>query len=168
MPEEQQGQGENNGTQGSGSPGAPPAPAPRPAADLDWRARALKAEARAQELEKLAAELARKLELAAAQHAAAERARQVEKALADHGAVDVETASLLLERTLAAAPSDDVPGAVAELRRRKPFLFGASPRASAMSAAAPSSPDTLATLADEARATGDRGALLRYLRHKRG
>lgn len=142
--------------------------APRQTGELDWRARALKAEARVQELERLAAELARKLEAAEAQAAARERARQVERALADTGAIDMETATLLVERDLGSAPSPDIAGAVAELRRRKPYLFGAGPRASAMSGeAGVPVPDSLAAAADEARATGDRSALLRYLRMKR-
>jgi len=168
MPEEQQGQGEDNGTLGGTFPGGAHAGALRPTGEIDWRARALKAEARVQELEALAAELARKLEMAQSESAAAERKRQVEKALSDTGAIDLETASMLLEGALGGAGTPDIAGAVADLRRRKPFLFGAGARASAMSglASAPAE-SSLSTIADEARATGDRHALLRYLRLKR-
>ena len=169
MPEELPGQGDGGtGTLGANTPGGAPSAPPKPTGDLDWRARALKAEARAQELEKLAAELAQKLELAQSSAAAAERKRQIEKALTDTGAIDIETASMLLESALGASKSTDLTGAVSDLRRRKPFLFGAGTRASAMSGSPGTLvPDSLSAAADEARTTGNRNALLRYLRMKR-
>jgi len=167
MPEEQQGEGEG-GTLGGNQPGGAHGGTARPTGELEWRARALKAEARVQELETLAAELAQKLERAQADAAAAERKRQIEKALGDTGAIDLETASLLVENAIGGVAAPDVAGTVAELRRRKPFLFGAASRASAMSGVPGSAaPDSLSAAADEARTTGDRGALLRYLRMKR-
>lgn len=169
MPDEQQGESQGGGNQSSGTQHGLHAGPLLPTTDLDWRARALKAEARVKELEALAAELAGKLEHAQAAAAAADRKRQLDKTLSDHGAVDLETAALLLESTLSSAAAPDIPAAVADLRRRKPFLFGSTPRASAMSGiSAPGADTSLSAAADEARATGDRNALLRYLRMKRG
>ncbi len=169
MPEEQQGQNEGGaGTQGGTQPGGGHDSAPSRTGELDWRARALKAEARAEQLETLAAELAQKLEAAQARAAAMERRQQVEKTLSEHGAIDLETTSLLLDSALGEGGAD-IAGAVADLRRRKPFLFGAPARHSAMSGMSePAAPDALASAAEEARASGDRNALLRYLRMKRG
>ena len=169
MPDESQGEAQGGGNQASGAQHGQHAGPPLPTSDLEWRARALKAEARVKELDALAAELAGKLEQAQAAAVASDRKRQLEKALSDHGAIDIETASLLIDGALANSPAPDIPGAVADLRRRKPFLFGAASRATPMSGIAPPAADgSLSAAADEARATGDRNALLRYLRMKRG
>lgn len=99
---------------------------------------------------------------------AAERKRTIDRELASQGALDLETAALLTEAAVAANPQADIAAAVADLKRRKPFLFARPRRASAMAGAAP--PDDSAPLdaaAAEARTTGDRRYLLRYLRLKR-
>jgi hypothetical protein len=63
----------------------------------------------------------------------------------------------------------DVKAAVAELRRTKPFLFRSTTKASAMSGRVQTKTNTsdIDELAEEARDSGDRGALLRYLRARR-
>ncbi|MBL0921564.1 MAG: hypothetical protein IBJ10_05480, partial [Phycisphaerales bacterium] len=85
--------------------------------------------------------------------------------------LDLETARLMTEAAVAQMPERDVAGAIAELRRSKPFLFrspagGASPPALSPRAEAPQRTDLSGAL-EEAAVTGDRAALLRYLRLKR-
>ena len=99
---------------------------------------------------------------------ASERKRQIERELSQEGAIDLETAAMLTEAAVAGMPKADVRAAVAELRKRKPFLFRAAPaRASGvMGGQAPADP--LSDAAAAARDSGDRRALLRYLRLRRG
>ncbi len=116
--------------------------------------------------------------LAAARDAlgASERRHEIERAAMEADALDAETVALLTEVAVSAMSEPDVRAAVEELRREKPFLFrgGArrrGPGASAMSAAVERGAGLgaeLGELADEARASGDRGALLAYLRQRRG
>ena len=96
---------------------------------------------------------------------ASERKREVERELAFQGAIDIQAASLLMEAT--ATTKSDIRAAIAELKRGKPYLFRTPPRASAMSGAVEEVP-SLDKAAGEARASGDRRALLRYLRMRRG
>ncbi|MCC6660860.1 MAG: hypothetical protein IT437_08240 [Phycisphaerales bacterium] len=135
--------------------------------DPDWRARAAEAERRITEMEAQLAAAARDTERARAALDAAERRRQIDRELTASETVDLETAALLTEAAVAAMSAPDVAAAVADLRRRKPFLFRTPHRAGAMSGAVRSHADPLGDAATEARATGDRAALLRYLRMKR-
>jgi len=141
--------------------------------ELEWRARALEAEAKARELEESleacrseSAELRESL-------ASVEGRREMERALLDEQAVDLESALLLTEAAVAEMEEPDVRAAVAELRRRKPFLFaggrGSAAGAMSGSAGAPGSErgGELAKAAVDARLSGDRRALLRYLRLRR-
>lgn len=98
---------------------------------------------------------------------ATERKHQTERALIKAGAIDLETAALLTEAAVCDMPEADVQAAVAELKRRKPFLFKQASRASAMSGAVDQSEPSVELAAGEARTTGDRKALLKYLRIKR-
>jgi hypothetical protein len=61
----------------------------------------------------------------------------------------------------------DLARAVADLKRRKPFLFRSVPRRAAMGAEPGEGEAPLESAAAEARQSGDRSALLRYLRLKR-
>ncbi len=72
----------------------------------------------------------------------------------------------MTEASLAQSTTPDIPKAIADLKKNKPFLFRpARPQASAMSAAGKPAPqDELTQIADHARATGDKRALLQYLR----
>lgn len=109
----------------------------------------------------------------------AERRHQIDLALIQADAIDLETARLLTEQTLQQMSDRDVARAVRELRQRKAFLFRnpAQPRATPGGRSAPGamgpraqpgpSPQLRASAA-EAATTGDRAALLRYLRARRG
>lgn len=93
---------------------------------------------------------------------------QIEKALADNQALDMETATLLVEAAMSGPGAPDAATAVRELRKRKPFLFNAAvSRGSAMSGAVSSGDAGITRAAEEARASGDRAALLRYLKMRR-
>ncbi len=113
---------------------------------------------------------------------AAERRHQIDLALVEADTVDLETARLLTEVAVSQMDDRDVALAVRDLRQRKPFLFKAgaktdprtgSARTSrhlgAMGARGPATQQSpLKAFATEAAATGDRAALLRYLRARRG
>lgn len=133
-----------------------------PAGELArWRARALEAERRAAALEE---------ELSGAREAlrASERGREIDALLRDAGAVDLETARLLTEASVAQMDEADAALAVDELRAAKPFLFApAAQRAGLAARLGDAGEDPLDEAAAEAAATGDRGALLRYLRLRR-
>ena len=92
--------------------------------------------------------------------------RRVETALLEAGAVDVETASLLVERAIAGQETPNVEAAVSSLRAGKGWLFSASSAPGALHAPAHDGGEE-ASLAAEAAARGDRRALLRYLRLRR-
>lgn len=109
-------------------------------------------------------------QLAAAREAldASERRRAIDLALVEAEAVDLETARLLTEMAVGQMDEKDVALAVDDLRRRKPFLFRDRPRATL--GAAMGAPGEAASPADTARneaRTGDRRALLTYLRARR-
>lgn len=138
------------------------------------KSRADEAEARCAEHESRIAELERQLREAREALDASERRRQIERALGESDTVDIETASLLTEAAVAQMDEPDVAIAIEELRRRKPFLFRASPapaapRGIAMRPAGEPGDDGAALdgLADRARQSGDRRELLRYLRQRR-
>lgn len=100
---------------------------------------------------------------------AAERRHQIDLLLIEQETVDLESSRLLTELALTQMPERDVAMAVGDLRRRKPFLFRSrrhTGAGAAMSAASARSPSEQA--ATEAARSGDRGALLRYLRARRG
>lgn len=107
---------------------------------------------------------------------ASERRRQIDQELFEAHASDLETARLLTEIAVSRMEKADVASAVRELRRRKPHLFRRGPlRVVGGSSAAPEAPrelddegSRLTTYAADARVSGDRMALLRYLRAKRG
>lgn len=99
---------------------------------------------------------------------AAERRHAIDMALVDADAIDLESARLLTEMAVAQMDEKDVALAVSDLRRRKPFLFRERSQmtlGAAMGAAVgPASPADAAR--DEAK-SGDRRALLKYLRARR-
>jgi hypothetical protein len=98
---------------------------------------------------------------------ASERKRQIERELFAENALDVETAAMLTEAVVAGMDKADVRAAVADLRKRKPFLFRATtPRTSSVMGGHAQS-DPLADAAAAARDSGDRRALLKYLRLRR-
>lgn len=185
---------------GSGGEPIPVDAAPeRPPANLDeidWKQRALAAEAALEEARRDVATLTQKCEtlefnLASVvrAHAEAERQREIESSLAPHNPVDLDLCRTLIERELAGLTprggSSGEPGAseaseskpdiaalVAGLVASKPYLFrpeARGVRGSAMAPAASSSPTLeIDDALDTARTTGDRSHLLRYLRLRRG
>lgn len=133
-----------------------------PAGELaQWRARAMEAERRAEALAQ---------EAAGAQEAlrACEQGRAIDEALRDAGAIDLETARLLTEAAISRMDEGDVALAIDELRGAKPFLFAQPAQRSGLAARLErASDDPLDEAAAEAAASGDRTALLRYLRLRR-
>lgn len=156
-----------------GDPTPPSADGPprAPDDDLDWRRRALEAETAADELRAALEQAQRQVAQAHEALDACETRRAIDAALFETDALDLETARLMTEAAVARMPQPDVAGAVEELRRDKPFLFRAAviPGApAALSARADAAPGAdLAGALEEAAVTGDRAALLRYLRLKR-
>jgi len=157
---------------GSDAPDAPNDNAPPPPNDdTRWRERALAAESAADEL-RASLEQAR-AQIAEAHEAldSCETRRAIDAALFETDALDLETARLMTEAAVAQMPERDVAAAIEELRRSKPFLFRAGSRGAPVStqsarADAPAGIDLSGAL-EEAAVTGDRAALLRYLRLKR-
>ncbi len=154
------------------TPERPPAPdaAPRSSAFAspapDGRHQAEATAARLREVEAALAEARARLEQTREALDAAERRRVIERELARAEAIDLETATLLTEAAIAGMDKADVALAIADLRRRKPFLFRAPARSGAMGPRA-GAPDALAAAATTARDSGDRRALLEYLRLRR-
>jgi hypothetical protein len=103
---------------------------------------------------------------------AIETRRRIDTAVSAAGAVDIEAAALLTAVAIEGVEDADIEGAVAELRSEKPFLFASSGGvrgAAAGSSMAPAAArEGVTHAAAEAAATGDRAALLRYLRMRRG
>lgn len=146
---------------GENSPQSQGAGAPLVTEDLQWRRRAIAAEDRLAELEK-------QLEEARTSIGQAERRSRIEREAQALDAVDIETVSLLAQTTLAGMDAPDVGAALRDLKRRKPFLFRSPAQPSAMAPQGTSGEDTaLARALEEARASGDRRALLQYLRMRR-
>lgn len=151
------------------TPEAPPETTPPRAVseELVWRARAVRAEARATELEARISEIERELTSARTQAQQATRAKELELELALAGAVDLETTMLLAQHTLEQDDAADVSTVVADLKRRKPFLFRSAAVPSAMSQSVAPVGTMLDELAEEARQSGDRASVLKYLRARR-
>ncbi len=140
-----------------------------------WRKRALEAEALVEELRGKLASALEDLEAAREALDASERKRQIECCLAEAGAVDVAAARLLTEAAVEEMDAPDVALAIEDLKRTKGWLFRhphgwpAQGAGSVMSGRpAERWCGALEDAAEEAAVTGDRGALLRYLRLKRG
>lgn len=136
-----------------------------------WRGRALQAEEKIKELEKSLAELRGELESAKATLESMQKRRELEQQLIDAKAQDVETALMLVEKTLAKAPDQDIGRAVADVKQRKPHLFEPpAPRGSGAAGPAPRAeyPGAVEEAFAKARgAGGTRRSLLDYLRAKR-
>ena len=100
-----------------------------------------------------------------------QRQREIDELLLDAEAVDLESTRLLTEIALEEMDEPDAETAIAQLRRRKPFLFRSTSRvaAAAQGAKAISEPAdrAMSQAAAEAHATGSRHDVLRYLRLRR-
>lgn len=103
-----------------------------------------------------------------------ERRVQIHRALAGRGALDTDAVVLVVEASLGAGDNEGA-GAIArvvdDVRRTRPALFRTSvaSRSAAMTANVErhAVPTPLENAAHEARRSGDRSALLRYLRLRR-
>lgn len=95
----------------------------------------------------------------------------IERSLAQAGAIDTEALALLVESRLEGDDDTTPQRVIAQLQRERPALFRATPRASAISPGHPSqgAPGHAGVdrAREEARATGDRRALMKYLRLRR-
>ncbi len=150
---------------GAGAGGAAPAGggvvAPLLTEDLQWRRRAIAAEDRLAELEKQLDEARRSV-------GRAELRSRIEREAQAMDAVDIETVTLLTQAALAGMDAPDVGAAMRDLKRRKAFLFRGAAHPSAMAPQGAGGEDAaLARALEEARASGDRRALLEYLRKRR-
>ncbi|MBX3318017.1 MAG: hypothetical protein KF902_14270 [Phycisphaeraceae bacterium] len=178
------------------NPIEPPAPRRAPHLDeINWKKRALDAEAALEaaraELEAVSERCAtheRNIEsIAKAQaesEAEAARERGIADALAPHHPIDAALCAILVERELEQEPPDGEPamgdisvriaGAVARLTTERPYLFRANARsvshAGATMARLSGTParDPIDDALEEARSSGSRSQLLRYLRLRRG
>lgn len=163
---------------GGKDPGGREAASPEPESDRGsplieaeaLRERAERAEEQAAALEAQVESLGTALEETRAALDACERRHALDLALVESDVIDIETARLLAELALDEAETGDVALAVEDVRRRKPFLFRLrSPIASsAMSGRGGGGSLTESEEAERAARSGDRGALLRYLRARRG
>jgi len=119
------------------------------------------------------AETERRLGASQALMAALERRRALDAALLGAGAIDIESARLLAEAAMPQGEEADIGEVVDALRARKPHLFasvrvGRAAPVSSVMAGEVGAGDALAEAAKEARVSGDRRALLKYLRARRG
>ena len=164
-----------------------PARRPRPIEEIEWKDRALKAEAAleaaAAQIETLTERCAtheRNIESITRTRAEADaealRVRALADALAPHHPIDPDLCATLIEREIGdVEPSDLASGAAraaARLASERPYLFRPPPRtrAGAAMAGEPGAPTRTPTedALEAARTTGDRAHLLRYLRLRRG
>ncbi|MCE7975531.1 MAG: hypothetical protein DYG92_14615 [Leptolyngbya sp. PLA1] len=97
----------------------------------------------------------------------AERRHAIDLELLRAGVVDMEVARLMTELAVAGMDKADVAHAVADLRRRKPFLFRRQSLPGLMAPLTDAGGGEREALAREAAESGDRRALLRYLRARR-
>jgi hypothetical protein len=171
----------DEGTNPGGEPGeggAPAAEARRAVSEeINWRGRALEAEGKLSELEKALADLRSTLEQTRDALDASESRREIELAVSAAGAIDIETALMLVQAAMKGRAAEELGVVIEEVRRSKPFLFddrrgamagvGAGVGVGVMSTEPSRGGEALAALAEEARASGDRRALLRYLQARR-
>ncbi|USN99752.1 MAG: hypothetical protein H6810_03575 [Phycisphaeraceae bacterium] len=121
-------------------------------------------------LEARVVELERALGEAQSSAEAAVRRAEIERALTEAGAIDLEITTPLVEEVVSAMEEPDIGKAVREVRAGKSFLFrgvGGGVASEAMAGESASAGPGLDDLASEARDSGDRGDLLRYLRARR-
>ena len=170
MPEET---GEGGGEIPAGGGGGVPANMPgeqdvEQTETARWRQRALELESQLAEARGALDEAVRALEDARRALGESERRRRIEQTLAASGPIDPEAAFILVEHAMSGMKEPDVAAAVAQLRRSRPWLFRPAAESSAAAGiGAGPGPGAVGEAAREAAATGDRRALLRYLRARR-
>lgn len=141
--------------------------------EVIWKSRAAEAEEKLAGCEARVVELEAELASAHESVTLTQRRGEIERELTAARTVDLETACLLTEATIGEMDDPDVAIAVRELRARKPFLFqcqtqGKSGMGTMSAHASGGGGDGLGSLATNARSSGDRNELLRYLRARRG
>ena len=135
--------------------------------------RLLEAEEELEQMRARISELEAELEEAQLMATAASRTQAIESAAWNAGASDVETVALLAAVAIDSGAAADAADAVTQLASSKPHLFamGALPRVEPVMGVAsmdhPGAEPPALVAAREASATGDRSALLRYLRLRR-
>ncbi len=132
--------------------------------ELDWKQRAMDAEARIEELAQRISELEAQLAEARAACEAGVQEDEIAALLAGAEAIDEHAARVLLERVMEESGVSAAEG-LRMLRRDKPFLFAPARSGAMGSRLGPADP--LDDLARCARASGDRHDLLAYLRRRR-
>lgn len=154
------GGGPGEGGSATESPGAS---GPLVTEELQWRRRAIAAEERLADLEK-------QLSDARASMGRFELRTRLEREAEAMGAIDVEAVVLLAQEAMSGLDASEAGAVVRDLKRRKPLLFRAVAQPSAMAAdpGTGAGDEGLARALEEARVSGDRRALLRYLRMRRG
>ncbi|XAL97942.1 hypothetical protein OT109_10055 [Phycisphaeraceae bacterium D3-23] len=137
---------------------------------IRYRRRAQQAEQRLADLEREVGELRSAYDASQETITALERRERIDALLNEAHTVDLEAARLLTEVAVAGMDEPDVASAVTDLRRHKPYLFE-SGGVGLPSAMGPRDPDQdndpVVEAASQARVTGDRRDLLRYLRLRR-
>ena len=141
--------------------------------EVIWKSRAQDAEAKVAQLEAKVHELEAEVASAHATVKSVERRGEIDRELTAAKTIDLETARLLTEATIAEMDAPDVSIAVRELCDRKPFLFASKQRANLQGvsmgpAGTSGGDDELEAMAQRAKSSGDRSELLRYLRVRRG
>lgn len=126
---------------------------------------------RVKELESRVIELEGALAEARAAVASASRKAEIERALTAAGAIDLEITTPLVEQVVSGMDEPDVGKAVRDVRAGKSFLFrtaaGGGVKSEAMAGDSAVAGSGLDDLASDAKASGERGDLLRYLRARR-
>ncbi|MCC6681761.1 MAG: hypothetical protein IT445_12740 [Phycisphaeraceae bacterium] len=134
---------------------------------IRYRKRAQAAEQQLESTRSKLDELASQLDEAQQTIGALERRQRIDAMLAESDVVDMEAARLLTERAVLEMDEPDVKLAVQDLQRCKPYLFRRTRTSRSISPAVEDQPTHTEHAAAEARASGDRRDLLRYLRLRR-
>lgn len=131
--------------------------------------RAQRAEAQATSLETQVVRLQSELDQSRAALTEADRLHAVDMALTHAGAIDLDAARLLAQQQLTDSPDASTDELITTLTRTKPYLFRPAHYGghSAMSPCIDDARSALSEAADRAARTGDRAALLAYLRARR-
>lgn len=139
-------------------------------ADQTLTKRAQRAEAQASSLENQVVRLQSELDQSRAALTQADHLHAVDMALTQAGAIDLDAARLLAQQQLTDSPDASTDELITALTRTKPYLFRPVQRVahSAMSPCIDDARSALSDAADRAARTGDRAALLAYLRARRG
>jgi hypothetical protein len=155
--------------EGGGGTPPPNTAAPKPS-DTAWRDRALRAEARIDDLSKQLDQARTDLAKVNAALAESRADADLDRTILTSHTIDTDITRTLIKDAIAKGAKSSA-DALKQLQRTKPYLFRAAINPSSMSpdpAFTGQPQSSLADLADAARSTNDRRSLLSYLRVKRG